>query len=946
MRIRNSLLFAAIFTTSCSGSPPPPLPAPLPVPKTSMIARQPKPAASGFAALPPGSHGPFVDATGAHVSLVGRTVTRRAPGGRDAWSVRMGRFPRADLAVPHDGADSGSIALFGDGAILVAGTDGELLALAPDGRSRFQLGLRGAIAGMLSVASGDVVVSTSAGLVTSIAPDGSIRWETRVSFEQLSEPVLTASGVILIAAADGAVLALSLTGDLLWHEPAFADARHPPAVVGDRVLTDLRVDTRAFLLAGSHPAAPLTSATGAYRAHVETRRDGTPIGRVLSIVATAPDDVWALVGKLRADVRDPAPELLRWDGHTWSTVAAPKPRWHKEVFALGALPAVGELDARALVRGPGGALRLLASRDHQLAGGDDSPGDIATARAPVIFTPDGAALRERRELFTVFTRVPQGWSRNAGDLRYASSAAGKEVLCLADVCLRVDGPTAAVLPGDAQDVDPIAFVGETLWSVQMTPFRNTVASTLIRGKEIALDHLPSGALPRMSALWGSGDDDVWVLGESPTTSTTMSQFDGHAWTSVRAPLTHVSRLWGTNADDVWAVGDSGVAHFDGARWSQIVGVSGHLVSLAGSGRDDAWVGGAEGLWHVARATEAEIEPDLAGRPGLAPPATTTPSQPLAVTAIDPAYRLERAVITVDRGEPLRAALGVAAGPGGIVWLHDGHRVVELDGGKARELSPGKSSARFDCQRCLAPLGAGAGFALSGGLARFTAGNAVPDGATLTDLVAIAAAPSGALWAVSASEDDRLPHAIVRTARGARLVPGVPGAGYSDVAARADDDVWLVGATNAATDGFRAWPAGEGLAIHFDGRAFTRRRGPEGALLAVTSTAANEAWSVGLAGSLAHFTASAVEGFTIRPPTRLRAITAASPTDLWIAGDEATLLHGDGHGLRRIDTTAVSPDGALTSVIAPGSSPGWVVGPAGIFRIVPTAKAPLARSPGP
>jgi len=49
--------------------------------------------------------------------------------------------------------------------------------------------------------------------------------------------------------------------------------------------------------------------------------------------------------------------------------------------------------------------------------------------------------------------------------------------------------------------------------------------------------------------------------------------------------------------------------------------------------------------------------------------------------------------------------------------------------------------------------------------------------------------------------------------------------------------------------------------------------------------------------------------------------------------------GENNAAQWIDASAAGPDAALTSVIAPGTSPGWVVGPAGIFRIVP-------RSPGP
>jgi hypothetical protein len=198
--------------------------------------------------------------------------------------------------------------------------------------------------------------------------------------------------------------------------------------------------------------------------------------------------------------------------------------------------------------------------------------------------------------------------------------------------------------------------------------------------------------------------------------------------------------------------------------------------------------------------------------------------------------------------------------------------------------------------------------------------------------------------VSASGDDGDPRALVADGAGLRLVAGLPLASYADVAPRAEDDVWLAGGLAAARDGVRAWPEGEGVLVHFDGKRFTRHRAPDGALLAVVAVGPGEAWAVGMGGGLVHAKAGAVEAFHLastsgdRLEPALRAVSARAPDDVWIAGDAATLLHWDGRSLRRVDAALAGPDGALTSVIAPAAAPGWVVGPGGVWRIAGVAGA--------
>jgi hypothetical protein len=421
---------------------------------------------------------------------------------------------------------------------------------------------------------------------------------------------------------------------------------------------------------------------------------------------------------------------------------------------------------------------------------------------------------------------------------------------------------------------------------------------LLRGDEIVF----RGG-PLAERIGPSGEGDVWALGGSVHDPSLLYHHDGRSVAVTQSPLAHLEALWSSGPDDVWAVGPEGAAHFDGRRWERILGLPAELHDVTGVARGEAWIGGEGGLWRVSRAPSAE--PAIVVRAPPAPP-TTRPVIELAVAGDDAHYRLERVSWPVDRGAPLRSALNIARGPDGTLWLADEQRAFEVVSGKARRIKDGARA----CPRC--PGSSVGGF---------------------PDPSAAAVAPSGARWVISAGADDGLPHVGVRTAQGLRLFPDLPAAAYVDVAARADDDVWIVGGMSAASDGVRLWPSGEGVLLHFDGRAFTRHRGPGGALLAVAPAGVNEAWAVGAAGSVVRASAAGITAYRVAGAPVLRAVAAAAPDDVWIAGSGGMLLRFDGRTLRRVDTAAAGRDAAFTAIVPPGKEPGWVVGPAGIFRVV-------------
>lgn len=76
-------------------------------------------------------------------------------------------------------------------------------------------------------------------------------------------------------------------------------------------------------------------------------------------------------------------------------------------------------------------------------------------------------------------------------------------------------------------------------------------------------------------VWGSGPDDVWIVGGIPDGAATADDdlvlhWDGVALTRVAVPVRGATlfKVWGAAADDVWVSGQGGtMLHWDGAAWT-------------------------------------------------------------------------------------------------------------------------------------------------------------------------------------------------------------------------------------------------------------------------------------------------------------------------------------------------------------------------------------------
>ncbi|MDF2692676.1 MAG: Type fimbrial biosis protein PilY1, partial [Labilithrix sp.] len=70
----------------------------------------------------------------------------------------------------------------------------------------------------------------------------------------------------------------------------------------------------------------------------------------------------------------------------------------------------------------------------------------------------------------------------------------------------------------------------------------------------------------LRAVWGSGPNDVWAVGELAT----IVHWDGQSWTLATSALPlgtkpDLNGIWGSGPEDVWAVGKGTALHFTGKK---------------------------------------------------------------------------------------------------------------------------------------------------------------------------------------------------------------------------------------------------------------------------------------------------------------------------------------------------------------------------------------------
>ena len=109
-----------------------------------------------------------------------------------------------------------------------------------------------------------------------------------------------------------------------------------------------------------------------------------------------------------------------------------------------------------------------------------------------------------------------------------------------------------------------------------------------------------GKMGGFKSVWGSGDDDVWAVGDN------VVHWDGKRWerrlSGLEGSYGVLWTVWGSGRGDVWAGGEFGrVVHWNGTRWEERpIGADGDVRVITGSSGNDVWVGTNDKDHQIAR----------------------------------------------------------------------------------------------------------------------------------------------------------------------------------------------------------------------------------------------------------------------------------------------------------------------------------------------------------
>jgi hypothetical protein len=128
---------------------------------------------------------------------------------------------------------------------------------------------------------------------------------------------------------------------------------------------------------------------------------------------------------------------------------------------------------------------------------------------------------------------------------------------------------------------------------------------VLRGDADALAVVPTATVATLYGVWGSGPDDVWIVGgvangAADPDDDLLLHWDGAALTRRALPARGAAlfKVWGSAADDVWLSGEAGTLwHWDGVAFAahhQATPAS--ILTVAGCGRDEAYAVGGSHLW--------------------------------------------------------------------------------------------------------------------------------------------------------------------------------------------------------------------------------------------------------------------------------------------------------------------------------------------------------------
>lgn len=827
------------------------------------------------------------------------------------------------------GISAQTVTYLDDGTLIAGIGDGTVVALDNHDNPKWSVGFRGAITGIVPTNDNRIIVTTQRGVIALLkSASGEVLWEKHPMAGALAPAVFGLDERIYAVGPRG-VIAYSSDGTIAYsHAVTLADnicceqkdGQSPFEVDASGHLTGQGLDIR---FEETHPAIADTTPISLF--DYEKVLDE----KIVGLLSTGPDELMLLVRGKKND------ELVSYSGGT--TKRFPVPALSSKAERLGDddKPQKLPLTIDALANGPNGNPWLMARAVFPPY--DPEYPWVQRAAKAVIFELAGKSIRERKDLQASFD---EALITSSDDSRILCASAGTAKI----LCYGTDTQMCAIYEGGQPNIVERKTKAISIQAIGKITYVVPESGPVERLEGQQFIPIPTPTDPYgIADISGTSENDLWV---SSRGGYVAYHWDGKAFLATSLPMAMGLAPVVRSATDAWS--HDGLMHWDGNRWSIIADSKGAAgIVLRPSG--ETWIGNYQGLFQAKPSNRPSVQ-----LPSVKLVDTKPLNKPdvLALGEAQTGFAITKTSLVIKNGAPITSAKRAAVARDGTLWLESWDRLVEVDlQGNTTVLDKDEQRIAFD--RWFYPEGPGRGLLVHRGresesynsrdeLRQFEAGKSAKSLTQLSghDIVAIAGNALGATWILGSVEagspyqlqkpspDELGIHAFVRPdERSAfRPVVGLPAAAYRDIAVTPDGGAFLVGALNAG-------PMGEGVLVHARGPLGTKevvRYRVQASLLAVAAVSNDEAWAVGAMGLVVHVKGNVIERRTIPSQAWLRAVVANGPSDVWIGGDEGTLLHFDGKSLRPVNQP-LGPRAAFSG-LAISRGVVWATSPSGIVRI--------------
>ncbi len=149
---------------------------------------------------------------------------------RRVYAVNLDGFYRQWRFRAGDSISS-SPAVGGDGTIYIGSDDGNLYALAPDGKEKWRFKTNDRVVSSPAIGpDGTIYIGSLDGRLYAVKPDGQEKWRFHTEGPIYSSPAVAADGVVYIGSDDGSLYAVTPDGTQRWRFKTNGEVRSSPVI--------------------------------------------------------------------------------------------------------------------------------------------------------------------------------------------------------------------------------------------------------------------------------------------------------------------------------------------------------------------------------------------------------------------------------------------------------------------------------------------------------------------------------------------------------------------------------------------------------------------------------------------------------------------------------------------------------------------------------------------